>query len=322
MWKWHAFLLLSSYWLNSVIWSISRWKHSLHLGNIVYIYEHSIVSAEVSSSPSPYIKSIRKRDLNSSVIFAIDLLSNHPYILSLFRTSVSLFVRWVWKLLPHSCTMARCKRRSADWNKSWRKLLPPVLWPCPTALLAPLSIFCSQESPADFLVVEEVLPVKLKFPWCLWTLILLGKRGFGEWIKTWKLDARIYQRTLAVALKTHGGLRDPGIKARRCWCYDWGAGAGVGGNWCSFQWTSTVWSSQNLSFRNQLSHIQTARLHWELPCFYNMTLAPGHLDWARVRHLTHTRTIIFLLGIWKRQRWEKKSCLNFSQLIGPIAYNS
>lgn len=79
------------------------------------------------------------------------------------------------------------------------------------------------------LVIEEAFSVKFKFQWYVCTLVLLGKRGFGEWIKFWKPDARIYQRTLTMAMKTYRGLRDPGINPRRCWSCGWGTGAGVWG---------------------------------------------------------------------------------------------
>lgn len=76
--------------------------------------EHSTVSAEeLSSSSSPYIKSIRKRGLSPSVVFAIDLLNhNLHHILFLYRASASSFVRRFWKLISQRYMMARCKRRS------------------------------------------------------------------------------------------------------------------------------------------------------------------------------------------------------------------
>ena len=50
--------------------------------------------------------------------------------------------------------------------------------------------------------------------------------------------------------------------------------------------------------------------------------SPWSLDWSRVRHLTHTRTIIFLVFPTRDRDERRRAMLTSLQLIGPTTCNS
>lgn len=150
--------------------------------------EHSTVSAEeLSSSSSPYIKSIRKRDISPSVVFAIDLL-NHllHHILFLYRASASSFgsssLRDTWW---------------PDVRGEVEYWLEEILErAAPTRVLtllnsSPKSIFhiCSQESSADCPGCWEGPPCEAQVPVVSLNAGIVGEEGvLGEWIQEYKIQ--------------------------------------------------------------------------------------------------------------------------------------
>lgn len=162
--------------------------------------EHSTVSAEeLSSSSSPYIKSIRKRDISPSVVFAIDLL-NHllHHILFLYRASASSFgssslrdtwwpdVRgeveyWLEEILERAAPT-----RVLTLLNSSPKSIFHILQPGKLGRLSWLLRRASLWSSSACGISER---------WYCWR-----GRGFGG-MNTRIQDTRIYQRTLAMALE-------------------------------------------------------------------------------------------------------------------------